>query len=115
MYKLVTLSLLAASAQAFNPSASIARRAITSLSDSRIPIEGGQSALEKASSPLDAFLDDIKTRIRIAQESNSKGFGAKQVLSDVIAGEYDETATAEMIEDAIASAPCGTYRMDRDI
>eukprot|EP00978_Attheya_sp_CCMP212_P029291 scaffold103588_cov50-Attheya_sp.AAC.3 len=108
MFKSLTLSLLAISAaQAFTPSFSTKKT--THLLDGRTPTEGGPSSLVPASSPLDAFLEGIKTRIRIGQESNAKGFGGKQVIADVIAGEYDEAASLEIIEDAIASAPCGTY------
>jgi hypothetical protein len=57
---------------------------------------------------LSSFVEGIKTRFRIAQESNAKGLGGKQVLADVIAGEYDEKAVEAMIGEAIVSAPCGT-------
>jgi hypothetical protein len=108
MFKSLALSLLAISAaQAFAPS--LATKKTTRLLDGRTPIEGGPSSLVQASSPVDAFLEGIKTRIKIGQESNAKGFGGKQVIADVIAGEYDEAATLKIIEEAIASAPCGTY------
>lgn len=65
-------------------------------------------AIEPAGgSPIDAFVDDIKMRIRIAQESNAKGVGTKQVIADVLAGEYDKASVAEKINELKASAPCG--------
>jgi hypothetical protein len=58
-------------------------------------------------SPVDAFIDDIKMRISIAQESNASGASGKQTLASVIAGNYDEVAVEQNIDEAIASAPCG--------
>jgi len=57
-------------------------------------------------SPIDGFVDDIKMRIRIAQESNAKGLGTKQVIADVLAGEYDDGSIVEKINELKVSAPC---------
>ena len=58
-------------------------------------------------SPVDDFIDDIKIRISIARESNASGASSKQTIASVLAGEYDEAAVEEKIDEAIASAPCG--------
>jgi len=58
-------------------------------------------------SPIDAFVDDIKMRVRIAQESNASGADAKQTIADVLAGAYDAAEVGAKIDEAIASAPCG--------
>ena len=58
-----------------------------------------------------SILDKIQTSFKIAQESNAAGFGFKQVLADVLAGDdYDKDAISASIEETIASSPCGTYR-----
>jgi hypothetical protein len=103
---IIILPCLAISAQAFTPT--LPTKTATVL------FEGGPS--DQSSSPIAAadadadasFVEGIKTRFRIAQESNAKGLGGKQVLADVIAGEYDEKAVEAMIDEAIVSAPCGT-------
>ncbi len=63
------------------------------------------------SSPIDDFIDDIKMRVRIAQESNAAGDDVKQTIANVLAGEYDVDATKAKIEDEIASAPCGKFKV----
>ena len=101
---IIILPCLAIFAQAFTPT--LPTKTATVL------FEGGPS--DQSSSPIAAadadasFVEGIKTRFRIAQESNAKGLGGKQVLADVIAGEYDEKAVEAMIGEAIVSAPCGT-------
>ena len=112
MFKTTIFSALLVSSQAFAPIQTTGVARTTALSDSRIPIEGGSSFLEQSNSPIDAFLEDIKTRIRIGQESNAAGFGGKQVMADVIAGEYDEDSVRIKLNEQINSAPCGTFRLD---
>lgn len=56
--------------------------------------------------PFDQFVDNIKIRIRIAQESNASGAGNKQVIADVIAGEYDSAPIMKQIDDLVSSSPC---------
>lgn len=60
-----------------------------------------------------SFVDTIQTRIKIAQKSNADGYGFKQVLADVIAGDdFDEEGILNTIDETIASAPCGTFMMN---
>jgi len=57
-----------------------------------------------------SILDKIQTSFKIAQESNAAGFGFKQVLADVLAGDdYDKDAISASIEETIASSPCVMY------
>ena len=57
-----------------------------------------------------SIADQIQTSFKIAQESNAAGYGFKQVLADVLAGnDYDKDAISNAIEETIASAPCGMY------
>ncbi len=65
------------------------------------------SHLNVAGEDSNALVEDIKTRFRILQESNASGAGFKQVVADVIAGEYDANQMKAEIEAAINSAPCG--------
>lgn len=58
-------------------------------------------------SPIDDFLEDIKKRFRVGRESYEKGYGTKQVISDVLAGEYEEAAMVEKITELKSSAPAG--------
>jgi len=57
-----------------------------------------------------SILDSIQTSLRIAQEANAAGFGFKQIIADVLAGdEYDKEAISASIEETVASAPCVMY------
>ena len=65
-------------------------------------------AIEPAQkSPIDDLLDDVKIRIRIAQDSNASGSSFKQVVADFLAGEYDNEEANAKVDEAISSAPCG--------
>ena len=94
--KLAILSsaLLLSSANAFVPSASTQQ---TSRLYSMVPSD---------ENPFDKFIDNVKMRARIAQESNKAGASPKQTIADVLAGEFDEASVEAKIEEAIASAPC---------
>ena len=58
-------------------------------------------------SSIDSFLDDLKMRLRIFQESNASGSSFKQSVANVLAGEYDEDQIKTDVEELINSAPCG--------
>lgn len=108
---ILSFFLLLTGTQAFAPSASKLTSHLR-LHGSRIPIGDpdtstpSSSALDTPGSPIDGFLEDIQMRIRIAQESNAAGNPGKQVLADILAGEYDANEVESKIEEAIASAPC---------
>ncbi len=70
------------------------------------------SDLNKSSSPLDSFAEDVKARFRIAQESNASGASFKQTVANVLAGEYDEASVLAKVEELIDSAPCGKSKQD---
>jgi len=101
MIKSIILPFLLVSVQAFTP---------TILTQTRTALLA--SSNDESNSPVDAFLNDIKMRIRIGQESNAAGFGGKQVLADVFAGEYDEIVMTSMIDEEINSAPCVMFTWD---
>ena len=96
MFKSIILCSLAITTFAFIPSTS--RNAIVTPA----------TVLLDTSIPPDGVMENIKTRIRIAQESNAAGNSFKQVVADVLAGEYDESTILEKINKDIVSAPCGT-------
>lgn len=57
-----------------------------------------------------SILDTIQSTFKIAMESNSAGYGFKQVVADVLAGEeFDKSAIEASIEDTINSNPCVMY------
>lgn len=57
----------------------------------------------------ESFLDNVQTRIKIGQESKNAGYGFKQIMADVIAGnDYNENVILNTIDETISSAPCGT-------
>lgn len=51
------------------------------------------------------FLEDVKTRLRIAQESQKSGASFKQIGANVIAGEYDAEAVRAELDGLIKSSP----------
>lgn len=68
---------------------------------------------DSSGSPVDAFLDDLKVRFRIFQESNASGSGFKQTVANVIAGEYDEEGVQNEVEELINSAPCVMFTWEK--
>lgn len=60
-----------------------------------------------------SLFDDLQMRARIFQESNQKGYGMKQSMANVLAGEYDQEAIQAKIDETIASAPCVMFAWER--
>lgn len=96
MMKSLILSMLLISVQAFAPKLPT-QSSLTTLS---------ANSIEQSESPFDGILSNIQMRVRVGQESQAAGFGVKQILTDMIAGEYDKEATDSKIESEISSAPC---------
>lgn len=67
---------------------------------------------EPASS-VDDLVDTIKTRFNIFQKSKEQGYSGKQIIADVIAGEYDAEKTKEKMEGLIKSAPCVIFTWEK--
>jgi glutaredoxin len=65
------------------------------------------TALQAYDAGDSSILDTIQTSFKIAMESNGEGYGFKQVVADVLAGEFDRDAVSQTIEETVASAPCG--------
>lgn len=63
--------------------------------------------LNAAEEDSNAFVDDLKTKYRIYQESNASGASFKQTIANVIAGEYNKAEVKAEVEESINSAPCG--------
>ena len=53
-----------------------------------------------------SFLDNVQKSFKIAQESASTGADFKQIIADVLAGEYEAEAVNAKLDELIASAPC---------
>mmetsp|Transcript_6991 Transcript_6991/g.8711 ORF Transcript_6991/g.8711 Transcript_6991/m.8711 type:complete len:213 (-) Transcript_6991:80-718(-) len=71
------------------------------------------SNLDESSSPIDSFVEDVKVRFRILQESNASGADFKQTVANVIAGEYDEASVSKTVEEMIGSAPCVMFTWEK--
>ena len=54
---------------------------------------------------VDGFVSSIQRSLEIAQKSASEGADFKQIIADVIAGEYDAEAVNAKLDQLIASAP----------
>lgn len=55
---------------------------------------------------IDSLVDDVKTKVRIAQESSASGAGFKQIIADMLAGEYNADVVSARLDELINSAPC---------
>ncbi len=64
------------------------------------------------SSPIDSFVEDLKMRFRIFQESNAAGSSFKQTVANVIAGEYNQAEVRAEVDELIDSASCGKFTTD---
>lgn len=110
-FKLALISLFAQSGSAFGPQHSL--HTSTGLSSSKVSslclmaatTESSSTLEEKATVLVEGFKDDLQLRWKIAQDSNSQGNSFKQVLADVLAGEYDVATTQAQVQEAIDSAP----------
>jgi len=65
------------------------------------------------STPLDDIQKDLQMRWRIFQESNKQGYGFKQNMANVLAGEYNQDATLSKVRELIGSAPCVMFTWER--
>lgn len=100
MIKSMFLLLLAiTSGYAFTSPSSYTTRAIVS-----------NTALFSTVDSSDSILDKVKASFKIAQESNAAGYGFKQIVADVLAGDnFDKDAISNNINKTISSAPCVMY------
>jgi len=67
------------------------------------------TAIKAESDGSTSIVDTIQTSFRIAQESNAAGYGFKQILADVLAGDFDQDAVSQTIDETVVSAPCVMY------
>lgn len=73
-----------------------------------VPVSTPSSSSALGAESETSFVDTIQKAFEIAQSSNAEGFGFKQIIADVLAGDdFDKEAVAQEIEETIASAPCG--------
>lgn len=64
---------------------------------------------DDASSFVDSLVDNVQKSVKIAQESSASGSSFKQVVADVMAGEYDSVQVNAKLDELIASAPCVVF------
>mmetsp|Transcript_2679 Transcript_2679/g.6191 ORF Transcript_2679/g.6191 Transcript_2679/m.6191 type:complete len:212 (+) Transcript_2679:195-830(+) len=60
---------------------------------------------EADSSFVDALVSNVKQSAEIVQKSSAAGSSFKQIIADVLAGEYDVDAVNAKLDELIASAP----------
>ena len=61
---------------------------------------------EESSSFVNNWLETIQTSFRIAKESAATGANFKQIVANVLAGDYDVDQVNARLDELIASAPC---------
>lgn len=72
----------------------------------RSPVVLYSSADNGDGNPLESFMADVQTRLRIFQESKSSGDSTKLAIANVLAGEYDEESVRANVVELSKSAPC---------
>ena len=55
---------------------------------------------------IENIKEDFQTKYRIVQESQQAGAGFKQIMANVLAGEYDQAHVKIKVDELIKSAPC---------
>lgn len=56
-----------------------------------------------------SIVSNVQKSFKIAQDSSSSGSGFKQVIADVLAGEYDAEEVNAKLDELIDSAPCVVF------
>ena len=99
------------SSQAFSSSSLFSTLQLSTGNTARRIMSPSPSTTSTSTALNESFLDTIQTRIKIGQESKKAGYGFKQMMADVIAGDdYNENEISTTIEETISSAPCGTCK-----
>jgi glutaredoxin 3 len=79
----------------------------TSLLSSLRPSSSSTSSDQESSTSLiDTWKETLQTSVRIAQESAATGASFKQILANILAGDYDANQVNAQLDEYIASAPC---------
>eukprot|EP00957_Ditylum_brightwellii_P167201 12728460-Ditylum_brightwellii.AAC.1 len=60
-------------------------------------------------SAVDSFVESIKRSVRIIQDSQAEKADFKQIVANVLAGDYDSASTRKKVEELVASAPCVVF------
>ena len=107
---LLACSLLFVPASGFIATTNNGRGASLRIAESRTP--SSLKAAEEGSF-VDGIVEKWQRALRIAQESNAKGYDFKQTLANVLAGDYDKAAIQAQIDADIASAPCVMFTWER--
>lgn len=58
---------------------------------------------------VDSIVTNVQKSVKIAQDSSASGSSFKQIVADVLAGDYDEAAVSAKLDELIASAPCVVF------
>lgn len=63
------------------------------------------SSSHARASPARMQLEEVQSRYKIFQDTQSEGLGFKQAMADAIAGEYDTDAVTAEVKELASSAP----------
>lgn len=58
---------------------------------------------------VDSIIANVQKSVKIARDSSASGSSFKQVIAEVLAGEYDAAAVSAKLDELIASAPCVVF------
>jgi len=82
----------------------------SSHSPQRTTIAATTTQLRASNDENASILDKLESALKIAQKSNAEGFGFKQIVADVLAGDdFDAASIEQDIETTIQNNPCVMY------
>ena len=58
---------------------------------------------------VNSIVTNVQKSVKIARDSSASGSSFKQVIAEVLAGEYDAVAVSAKLDELIASAPCVVF------
>jgi glutaredoxin-related protein len=73
-----------------------------------------KTSSEEAMLPfVDSIQQGLQTSLRILRESHAGGYGIKQIMANILAGDYDETEINAKIDAYIQNSPCVMFTWQR--
>lgn len=67
---------------------------------------GGRLGDSSVDDVIENIKENVQRKYRIVQESQQAGAGFKQIIANVLAGDYDQAQVKMKIDELIRSAPC---------
>mmetsp|Transcript_7017 Transcript_7017/g.21004 ORF Transcript_7017/g.21004 Transcript_7017/m.21004 type:complete len:218 (-) Transcript_7017:254-907(-) len=72
----------------------------------RTTLAAAASSSDSEGSLVDSIAEAVRRSVRIARESSDEGADTKQIIANVLAGDYDAGEASNKIDEFIDSAPC---------